>query len=109
MSLQIGAEPGTMATIFLMMKVFDADGHFTHTRIILKPLNPDFDPIVIKQADDDHLRVLGEFVGRIVGRTRKWGQEDDPIASFAFFRSFRRPLSTGTGSNRVAQFLAASR
>ena len=46
-------------------KILDADGQFTHTRIILKPLNPDFDPLVIKQADDDHLRVLGEFVGRV--------------------------------------------
>jgi 2-polyprenyl-3-methyl-5-hydroxy-6-metoxy-1,4-benzoquinol methylase/SOS-response transcriptional repressor LexA len=44
-------------------KRFDTDGQFAHNRIILKPLNPEFEPIVIEQADDDQLRVLGEYVG----------------------------------------------
>jgi SAM-dependent methyltransferase/SOS-response transcriptional repressor LexA len=47
-------------------KRFDSDGQFAHTRITLRPLNPDFEPIVIDRAEDDQLRFLGEFVGRIV-------------------------------------------
>lgn len=47
-------------------KILDAEGQFAQTRIVLKPLNPEFDPIVIDQAEDDQLRFLGEFVGRIL-------------------------------------------
>ena len=43
-------------------KRFDEDGNFKHTRIELRPLNPDFAPIVITQAEEDSLRVLGEWV-----------------------------------------------
>ena len=43
-------------------KRFDQDGGFTHERITLLPLNPDFAPIVIEQAEEEALRVHGEFV-----------------------------------------------
>jgi SOS-response transcriptional repressor LexA len=44
-------------------KRFDEDGNLQHVRIELRPLNPDFAPIVITQAEEDSLRVLGEWVG----------------------------------------------
>jgi len=43
-------------------KAFDDAGAFRHTRIELRPLNPEFQPIVIEGADEDSLRVVGEFV-----------------------------------------------
>ena len=33
-----------------------------HTRIILKPLNPDFDPIILTGADEGQLQVIAEVV-----------------------------------------------
>jgi 2-polyprenyl-3-methyl-5-hydroxy-6-metoxy-1,4-benzoquinol methylase len=46
-------------------KRFDADGGFTHSRITLRPLNTDYQPIVIEQAEEGVLRLRGEFL-RIV-------------------------------------------
>lgn len=43
-------------------KVFAADGSFRHTRITLKPLNPDVAPIVLAPEDEGEVRVVGEFV-----------------------------------------------
>jgi SAM-dependent methyltransferase/phage repressor protein C with HTH and peptisase S24 domain len=43
-------------------KRFDQDGGFNHERITLLPFNPDFAPIVIEQAEEEALRVHGEFV-----------------------------------------------
>jgi SAM-dependent methyltransferase/SOS-response transcriptional repressor LexA len=43
-------------------KTFDPDGQYAHTRITLNPLNPDFQPIVIGQAEKEALTVVGEFV-----------------------------------------------
>jgi SOS-response transcriptional repressor LexA len=48
-------------------KRFDADGNLEHVRIELRPLNLEFAPIVITQADEDSLRILGEWVG-VLGR-----------------------------------------
>lgn len=33
-----------------------------HCVVTLKPVNPDFDPIVIKEADDGQLQVVAEFL-----------------------------------------------
>ena len=33
-----------------------------HTRIALRPVNPDFEPIVLTGADEGELRVVAEFV-----------------------------------------------
>jgi SOS-response transcriptional repressor LexA len=49
-------------------KRFDEDGNLQHVRIELRPLNPDFAPIVITQAEEDSLRVLGEWVG-VLGKS----------------------------------------
>lgn len=46
-------------------KVADADTGFRHLRIELQPLNPDYTAIVIEAADDEAIRVLGEFVAVI--------------------------------------------
>ncbi|MGE5487183.1 MAG: S24 family peptidase [bacterium] len=37
-----------------------SDGSWRHTQIVLKPLNPDYDEVVL--TDEDEYRVLGEFV-----------------------------------------------
>lgn len=42
---------------------FDAEGNPEHVRIELRALNPRFAPIVITQAEEDSIRVLGEWVG----------------------------------------------
>jgi SOS-response transcriptional repressor LexA len=33
-----------------------------HTRIILKPVNPDFEPIILTGADEGQLQVVAELV-----------------------------------------------
>ncbi len=44
-------------------KAGDADGPaWTHTKITLKPLNPDFDPIVLTGADEHEAAVVAELV-----------------------------------------------
>ena len=43
-------------------KVLDAEGKLRQTRIRLCPLNPDFNPIVLEDAEEGLLRVMGEFV-----------------------------------------------
>jgi len=53
------------------LKVYESekavgDGSWRHTRIILKAINPDFDPIVLTPESEDAVRVVGEFV-EVVG------------------------------------------
>lgn len=38
-----------------------------HTRITLKPLNPDFEPIVLTPESEDSVRVVAEFLGLLQG------------------------------------------
>jgi len=47
------------------VKAFDDAREFRHLRIELHPLNPDFSPIVIEDAEEGSLRVVGEFVTTI--------------------------------------------
>ena len=42
-------------------KVKDGDS-WRHTRIALKPVNPDFEPIVLTGAEEGELQVIAEFV-----------------------------------------------
>ncbi len=45
-------------------KTYDRDtGQWQHERIVLKPLNPDYSPIVIEEEDD--FTVIGEFIGLV--------------------------------------------
>lgn len=61
-----GADPETGGRLtvkrYSSEKVWDETGSFRHTRILLEPLNRDFPSILIETADEDTLRVLGEFV-----------------------------------------------
>ena len=41
------------------------DGSWYHTSIILKPLNPDYKPIILNEDEADDFRVVGEFLGTI--------------------------------------------
>lgn len=38
------------------------DESFEHTRIVLKPLNKNFNPIVLRPEDEGSVRVIGEYV-----------------------------------------------
>ena len=42
-------------------KVQEGDS-WRHTRITLKPINPDFEPIVLTGAEEGELQVIAEFV-----------------------------------------------
>jgi DUF2075 family protein len=45
-------------------KSYDRDtGQWQHERIVLKPVNPDYSPIVIEEEDD--FTVVGEFIGLV--------------------------------------------
>jgi SOS-response transcriptional repressor LexA len=46
---------------YLSEKVTDGDS-WRHTRITLKPINPDFQPIVLTGAEEGELQVVAEFV-----------------------------------------------
>lgn len=41
-------------------KRYDAEGGFAHTRIVLEPLNPEFEPWELREGDE--ARVVGEFI-----------------------------------------------
>lgn len=49
--------------VYTSKKTFDAEGNWTHEEIILKPKNPDYSPIIIKEEDADEFRIVGEFIG----------------------------------------------
>lgn len=44
-------------------KSYDEFGNWQHEKIELKPLNHDYNPIVLTPEDADEFRVIGEFVG----------------------------------------------
>lgn len=68
-SLRDGVDPETGGRLtvkrYTSEKVTDDGGGFRHVRIVLEPLNPDFQPIGIEAADEGALRVVGEFVAVI--------------------------------------------
>jgi hypothetical protein len=43
------------------------DGSWQHTRIVLRPLNPAFEPIVLTPKDEGDVRVIAELVGVVPG------------------------------------------
>jgi len=43
-------------------KVVESDGTWRHVRILLKPNNPEFEPIELRCEDEDHVRVVAEFI-----------------------------------------------
>jgi SOS-response transcriptional repressor LexA len=40
----------------------DDDGGWTHSRVTLSPVNPEFSPILLEERDAEAVQVLGEFV-----------------------------------------------
>lgn len=44
-------------------KVAEPDGTWRHTKIVLKPLNPDFEPIVLTAKNEGEVRVIAEVAG----------------------------------------------
>lgn len=44
-------------------KSYDEFGNWQHEKIELKPLNHDYNPIILTPEDADEFRVIGEFVG----------------------------------------------
>jgi type III restriction enzyme len=40
----------------------DEEGGFRHIRVVLKPRNPEFEPIVVEPEEEDQVRVIAEFV-----------------------------------------------
>jgi phage repressor protein C with HTH and peptisase S24 domain len=38
------------------------EGGWRHKRVVLSPINPDYQPIVFSQEDADHIAVIAEFV-----------------------------------------------
>jgi hypothetical protein len=48
--------------VYTSEKALTDDGHWQHVKIVLKPTNPDFDPIMLTPKDEDDVRVIGEFV-----------------------------------------------
>jgi SOS-response transcriptional repressor LexA len=48
-------------------KEVSKEGGWRHTRVILSPTNPDFQPIVLSQDDAAHVTILAEFVTALRG------------------------------------------
>jgi type III restriction enzyme len=48
--------------VYMSEKTADAGETWRHTRIVLKPLNPAYEPIVLTPADEGEVRMIGEFV-----------------------------------------------
>lgn len=47
-------------------KSYDEFGNWQHEKIELKPLNRDYNPIILTPEDADDFRVIGEFVGILI-------------------------------------------
>ena len=64
----IDPESGACYTVkrYESEKVGDADS-WRHAKIMLKPVNPDFKPIVITGADEGQIQVIAELVELIGG------------------------------------------
>lgn len=56
--------------VYSSEKASNADSDWVHTRIVLKPLNPEFEPIELVPEDESEVRVLAEFVA-VIGTTIK--------------------------------------
>jgi SOS-response transcriptional repressor LexA len=49
-------------------KAFSPDGSWRHTKIMLEPLNPEFQPIVFETENEGEIQVIAEYLGKL-GRT----------------------------------------
>jgi SAM-dependent methyltransferase/phage repressor protein C with HTH and peptisase S24 domain len=64
----IDPETGGRLTVkrYFSKKVFKEDAEFKQSRITLKPINPEYEPIELGQAEEGVLTVVGELVGVIM-------------------------------------------
>ena len=53
--------------VFSSRKTARTDGEWEHTQIVLEPLNPEFDPIVLTQDDEAEVRVIAELAAVVSG------------------------------------------
>ena len=51
--------------VYRSSKVMDPDGSWKHERVVLLPLNPEYDPMVLEPDVSVDLRVIAEYVGTI--------------------------------------------
>lgn len=60
----VDAETGGQYTLkaYHSEKAASADDEWRHQRIVLKPLNPAFEPIVIDEMDEGSVQAIAEFV-----------------------------------------------
>jgi hypothetical protein len=49
--------------VYTSEKVPEADGTWRHTKIVLRPLNPAFEPIVLTAKEEGEVRVIAELLG----------------------------------------------
>jgi hypothetical protein len=47
--------------VYTSEKVANPDGSWQHSRVVLKPLNPEFAPIVLTPKDEGEIRVIAEL------------------------------------------------
>ena len=43
------------------------DGDWRHTRVVLSPLNPDYEPIVVFPDEAEHIQIVAEFITVLSG------------------------------------------
>lgn len=60
----VDSETGGQYTLkqYSSEKVFDTDGDWQHDKIVLSPLNPDFQPLTLVQQDEGSVRVVAEWM-----------------------------------------------
>lgn len=53
---------------YLSEKVVGPDGDWRHTKVVLAPLNPEFEPIVVEETGEDEdssVKVVAEYLGKL--------------------------------------------
>ena len=53
--------------VYYSEKTLGEDGGWQHQKIILKPLNPDYEPIVLEPEQEGDVRVVAELVQSLGG------------------------------------------
>ncbi len=47
--------------VYISEKIADADTDWQHTCVVLKPINPAYDPLVLTSEDEGNVEVIAEF------------------------------------------------
>ena len=62
----VSEKPGTIQKVYSSEKEVTEDGEWQHTKVVLKPLNAEFDPIVLLPSDEGEVLVIAEL-HRVLG------------------------------------------